>query len=51
MEIFYVLVVIGLVAIFWKAIIALFAAMGGLMAILVPIAIVCAIIYIIMNLF
>ena len=51
MEIFIILVVIGLAAIFWKVIVALFAAMGGLFAIIVPIAIICAVIYIIMLLF
>jgi len=51
MEIFIILVVIGLAAIFWKVIVALFAALGGLMSIIVPIAIICAVIYIIMMLF
>tara|TARA_Y100000590_G_C15647452_1_gene987420 strand:- start:17 stop:196 length:180 start_codon:yes stop_codon:yes gene_type:complete len=51
MEIFIILVVIGLAAIFWKVIVALFAAMGGLFAIIVPIAIICAVIYIITLIF
>ena len=45
MEIFYILVVIGVIAIFWKAIIALFVALGGLLAVIIPVAIICAIIY------
>ena len=51
MEIFIILVVIGLIAIFWKALVALFVAMGGILSIVIPIAIICAIIYIIMLLF
>tara|TARA_Y100000031_G_scaffold153708_1_gene199574 strand:- start:3049 stop:3204 length:156 start_codon:yes stop_codon:yes gene_type:complete len=51
MEIFYILVVIGLAAIFWKVIVALFAAMGGILSIVIPIAIICAIIYIITIIF
>ena len=45
MEIFYILVVIGVIAIFGKAIIALFVGLGGLLAAIIPIAIICAIIY------
>ena len=45
MEIFYILVVIGVIAIFWKAIIALFIGLGGLLAVIIPVAIICAIIY------
>ena len=51
MEIFYILVAIGLVAIFWKALIGLFLAMGGILSILIPIAIICAIIYILTIIF
>tara|TARA_Y100000768_G_scaffold379985_1_gene356460 strand:+ start:620 stop:775 length:156 start_codon:yes stop_codon:yes gene_type:complete len=51
MEIFYILVVIGVIAIFWKAIIALFVGIGGLLTVIIPVAIICTIIYFITFLF
>ena len=42
---------LGLVAIFWKALIGLFLAMGGILSIVIPIAIICAIIYILTIIF
>lgn len=49
--IFYILVGLGLLVIFGKAILGLFAALGGIIAIIVPIAIICAIIYLLSFLF
>ena len=51
MEFFYILVVIGIIAIFWKALVGLFLAIGGIISIIIPIAIICAIIYIIYLIF
>ena len=51
MEIFYILVAIGLIAIFWKALISLFLAMGGILSIVIPIAIICAVLYILTIIF
>ena len=49
--IFYILVGLGLLIIFGKAIIALILGIGGILAIVIPIAIICAIIYVITLIF
>jgi len=44
---FYILVGIGLLVIFGKALLGVIIGIGGLIGLLVPIAVICAIIYII----